>query len=238
VKWLHAELLVTLTRQDRVEHASFGVPEVDPVSMPFHGSASTAITSLGKVLGKWVDLVSRSAGDTTTGALPVAISRHGTPLYAEWLIERLRWLRRLPDAAIAFEEITREVDHATRVIDRPADLAYGGPCGARNPETGDECPEVIWARPGTRLIQCRRCGATWDFQARRTNALKAAEDRLESPETIARALTSMGMPLTFDRIRQWRRRGQLVPARVDDRGRARYRLGDVMDLWARMERRT
>jgi hypothetical protein len=230
VKWLHAELLVTLTRQDRVEHASFGAPEVDPVSMPFHGSASTAITSLDRVLAKWCAALAQTA--------PAGGSMHDAPLRAEWLTARLRWLRRLPEAPVAFEELTREVDHATRVIDRPADLAYGGPCGARNPETGEECPEVIWARPGTRLIQCRRCGAMWDFQARRTSALRAAEDRLESPETIARALTSMGMPLTFDRIRQWRRRGQLVPARVDDRGRARYRLGDVMDLWARMERRT
>lgn len=121
--------------------------------------------------------------------------------------------------------LTSVVNRCRAAIDRPADRMYVGRCYA-----DPSCTADLWAIPDTDHVQCRTCGATYDLKALRAALLGEAADHLEIAETISRALTSIGEPVTPAMIRGYAHRRRLLDHGRDQHGRRLYRLGDVRAL--------
>lgn len=138
--------------------------------------------------------------------------------WLQWRVDGLAAMRWAPEALT----LIAIVEQAEAIIDRPLDRTYAGPC--------DDCSRDLYVEHGQMTVICDHCGATYDLKARRTWLLHVVDDRLATAGEIARALSSLDMPITHDLIRQWRHRGRLTPRSHDKHGVPTYRVGDVIAL--------
>jgi hypothetical protein len=154
----------------------------------------------------------------------------GAAVAARWLVGQLEWLRHQPEAAEAFTELRNAARELQRVVDRPRDLWYAGPCRNDLPD-GGVCEVDIYAVPGTRTVRCRECKAEYDAVARRDWLLQEARDQLLHAEWIARALTALGIEdLTGSRIRNLAARGRIEQKGTNAAGDPVYKVGEVLDV--------
>lgn len=161
---------------------------------------------------------------------------------AVWLADgQVEWLRHHEQAAQHITAITHAVNQARRVIDRPADRWYAGPCGNDDAAWavaaavfGGAVPCIgeLYALPGEDRVVCPICEWSYDVADRRAWLLEASVDVLATASLIAKALTSLSSPVTAERIWQWRSRGQLLERARDQQDRPLYRVGDVRELVA------
>lgn len=214
---LVVELEVTLTRQDRFA-GSVGVQARSAEKpLPFHGRASKAASALARELGVWChDLA---------GCLGVVVDVEYTPAaLAGWLVEHVDAVRTHPAAGELVAGVGRVVAAAVRVVDRPVERWYAGPCA---------CGEDLYARSSKGSVQCPACGAVYDIEQRREELLTALEDQLATASEVCRVLGLLGWRVTPSRIRGWVHRNRLVarpPHPGDSRQHPRYRIGDVHAL--------
>jgi hypothetical protein len=211
-------------------------------AIPFHSPAARMAAALHTTITRWADTIP-IATPPSEGPTCWAWCRHKTCTAvrrsrppgprdadkARWLHLHIDHIPKRPDAWIMACDITAITRAAERVIDRPADLTYAGPC--------DHCGADLYARLGTPLVYCRMCQARYDVQARRAWLLNAVEDTLANATMIARALTSLGRPVTPERIWKWKERGLIIPHSHRAAGGRQiplFRIGDVLDLLARM----
>lgn len=216
IPFLSHQLDLTLARQNG--RGAGGRSTTTP--LPYDQRASLALHWLRSVLASWVILLS-------TDDWPA----DQVPAMARWLLARHQHLARHPAAVEALDEIGDAVRRALRVIDRPPECWYAGPCWSEI-APGVECGTDIYALPGAVTVRCPCCHADWSVGERRVWLLQAAEDTLAYGALIAQALTSLGQEVTPERIRQWAKRGRIVAHGTDSRGRPQYRVGDVMGLLA------
>lgn len=251
---LMRDLNITLAKLSRTAPADGpgGVPEIDPVKMPFNIGAARARDDLHAILASWARLVSEErttavlnpgpAGGVTHVPTPLTCKDNPTQI-SGWLLQYTGWLRRHPAAADALAEITDAVAAVERMIDVRPRLQYIGPCTAivDHPDGVHTtvCRADLYAKEDAATVTCRECGTEWDMWVRRTANLRAAADIVADPETISRALQSNGVPVSVERIYKWRQRGLLAPARTNPKtGRSQYRFGDVHALFERMQKPT
>lgn len=195
-KLMH-ELTLTLTGQQRFEQQASSSKSSEQ-ALPFNIAASYALAELHTQIRRLIERC--HAAHVHDSA---SIAAH------EWAAETLHNLRRASA-------------HATRVIDRPADRTFAGPC--------DECGRDLYAKPDATTVDCTTCGLTYDVRARREWLLRVIDDQLATATEIARALTSLDLPVTSERIWQWRHRDRIEQRGTDRRGRPMYRVGDVVTL--------
>jgi len=259
---LFGDLDTTLTRQAvfTTRYASTGpaTPDIDddPHPAPLTAATTPLVVHLGaadaifvtrNTLVAWADWITAVRGHT----LPTTWAGIG-----EYLRDATRWLARHPTGPQAIDELSAALRHARTAIDRPADRVFVGTCGAliETPmrlgavdDTGapvpslvpTTCTEQLYAHDGCATVECPRCGTTWDVSVRQQTLLEQLEDHVLPAVDLARAIDGLGVPVTADRIRQWKRRRVLAVAvdeqgrpRADRRGRPLYRVGDVLDLVA------
>jgi hypothetical protein len=182
----------------------------------FNTSASEARTVLIGTLATWTALIAEQRG------LP-------HPAYllrdlAAFLEHQITWLRAQAAGAEALEEITAALRNATRVIDRPADRKYAGPC------TTDGCDGEFIAYDQARLARCRDCAAHVELTARQTELLEQANDMLLTAPQLEKALGGLGTEVRAKRIHEWCARDRLTNRGTPDR--PVYRVGDVRHLAA------
>lgn len=209
-----AELDITLSRQRRFtdEHSNS-----DGDALPYNLAASRARTRLTDALSS----VATRLSVTLHHAQPANLTGDNLAALSAYLLRQLNQLVTQPWAADALN-ITRVVDHCINVIDRPPARIYAGPC--------DTCGHDLYARSGKRDVTCYDCGLVYDLAARREWLLSVVEDQLATAVEIARALTTLELPVTAERIRQWKHR-ERIEARARDRlGRPLYRVGDIIEL--------
>jgi hypothetical protein len=212
---LLAELDLAITKQTTAGGQGLGGSGLD-----FDPVASEAAVALRLCLHGWARVWDEETPrDVTAGgaerdrALSSAAGQAG--LLAGARLASRPWA---PEVA---EEVRQAVTRAWAAVDRPPDTEFVGWCP-------DDCGAALYAAQGAAQTRCRACGAPWDVQASRDSLLAAAVDVLAPAATLARALGVE--PAT---LRQWRRRGQLVPAEVTTDGRPLYRVADVQALRAR-----
>lgn len=146
-------------------------------------------------------------------------------------------LRAHPDAPNARNALVRALADAKATSDRPPEQWYAGKCPK------PDCGRDLYARMGEPTVTCR-CGTRWDVAARRTDLLAAVRNQLAPGPDIARALTTMGNPVTPDRLRKWKHRGRLTVRQTTGgpgTGKPQthwFRVGDVLDLLAADEATT
>ena len=215
---LSDELDLSLSKQRRfVIEPSGSAGTVSP--LPFDVGASRAIHELRAEL---VGLVRVCVDHHVASRDYIDADPDDTlPSISRWLLWRVDGMAAQPWAADVLR-LVRIVEHCTKVIDRPADRTFAGPC--------DACGQDLYVEPGRPDVICFDCGLAYDLAARRAWLLSVVNDRLATAIEIARALTSLSMPVNAERVRQWKHRGRLVERAHDRRGRPLFRVGDVVDL--------
>lgn len=186
--------------------------------MPFPAGPSDLDWVTRNTLSTWC----RDVAEDSDVDLPA----DSVPAMAVWLIGRLGVLAHRQSAAEAAEEISWLASALLRAVDRPPERAYAGPC--------DGCGEDLYARLGAQSVRCVGCSRTYDAAARRKWLLAEAEDVLAHAALLARAITVLREPIEARRIRVWATRGLISERSTDRTGRPLYRVGDVLDLLARM----
>lgn len=220
VPWLAGQLDVVLSKQG--SHAPAG--RRTGVPLPYDPRATEAAYVLKSALVGWVRLLT----DASTVLAGAEAPYDHLPSIALWLLARLEELVMHHAAGEAVDEICSAVRSAIRLVDRPADLVYAGPCG--NDVTVDEpCPEALYARPDAVRVTCRVCRSVYDVEDRREWMLDAVEGMLFRAADMAHVLTSLGWPCTQGQIRQWASRGRVVAHGVDGQGHPVYRVSEVRE---------
>lgn len=243
------DLALAFTKQARVVQYSTSAPAAVDAGAPlyYNLAASDAKAALKGVLTSWARLVHEERTVLTivgwtqweedTEPQPVRAALR-TPLDCKdtatsisgWLLQYTGWLRRHTAAADFHAEVLHAYARARRVIDAVPPKRYVGRCGFV--WQGNACTNELWAHERAAEVECRECGTVWNVEGRRAGALAAVENVVQSPELIARALSSHGVSITAERIYNWRKRGKLTPTEFDPKTRrARYRIGDVLTVW-------
>jgi hypothetical protein len=149
------------------------------------------------------------------------------PAMALWLARHMDRVRQHEAAADIVREVTAAVRHATRVIDRPPQRVYAGPC---------DCGRDLRGWPGRTLVSCEACGATYGIAERQEWMRNRLDDHLGSAEYAAGVLPGIGIHVTAAMVRGWAHRHRLearcvIPPRYPGGlPSPQYRMGDIIGL--------
>lgn len=221
VRDLAAELILTLTRQDRIGDESEGGRSSE-IPLPWKEPAAEAASILHATLLAWVKTLSQATG----GQLPAAAEpgRYDRTVdLAKWILRHRDTFRRHSEVVAAADEIQDAVRLARRSIDRPMALVYRGPCA--------ECRADLYCQPSAEMIVCRSCGRCYDAAERRAWLVRQLESGSATATESARGVSALlGIAVSPNLIHKWASRGRLVPSGRDRQGRPLYRLADVISL--------
>ena len=209
---LDAELVVTLTRQDRPATTSRGPRHVDP-PLPYRISTSIIRDALAHTLRTWT----RTINGTTLTAT--------TPELAQWLTDHVDAIRHHPAGGTAVDELCAAIGAARDEVHGPARTPrmLAGHC--------PDCGTPVYTHQGATTARCHTpgCTGTVDVAEWRRRALHALDEMALSAALAARTLPTLGVHVTADRIRQWAHRGRLTAVPQPD-GRPRYLVRDIRAL--------
>lgn len=207
------QVSLTLARQSGSAPRSGARSTEEP--LVYNLAASEALGSLKAVLVGWVrDLVEH-------GAHPWPADSEAA--CARWLLLRVAVLRMHPAAGEIVAEVGETTSRCWRVIDRPPNLWFAGPC--------EGCGRDLYAEAGAITATCSACGGRHEVLARRAYLLDAARECELTMADLLRVLPQwLGAPLNDSTLRSWRRRGRVLPRGLTLAGRETFRVGDVLDL--------
>jgi hypothetical protein len=220
---LSGELEVTLTRQARMTDG--GVRAATEAPLPYDTAASELLHAIRAELVALARLCVDH--DVASRGGPLDWPADTVEAMSSWLLWRIDGIAGQPWAADAMR-LAQLTSRAEYVIDRPPEKTFAGPCG--------DCGRDLYAQHGAVIVTCT-CGEQYDLAERRAWLLRVVDDRLATAVEIARALTSLDVPVTAERIRQWSHRDRLVSSGHDRLGRPLYRVGDVVDLLVETRKR-
>lgn len=216
------ELHITMTRQDQLgSPASGGRSSETPLAWKV--AAGETYRKLRDMLRRWVEQFTR-AEPPATDVPVIDLARVLANIVGD-----VRQHDDGPAFAIACRDAVRE---CRRVIDKPPERVYLGPCGL---EDDDEavCSEELFARVGADVAVCWACGREHSTHERRALLLGEVQDQNVPATTVAGVLvTHMGVTVTTSMIRGYEARGRLLCKGLDKTGRKLFRVGDVMDVLA------
>lgn len=145
-----------------------------------------------------------------------------------YLLGHVDWIRGKDWAPQILDELDHLELQLQRIVDRPADRWYAGPC--------DGCERDLYAKVGAKMVDCDDCDRVYDIAVRRAALLVEAEDRLVNATELARAVSWLGTePLNPMKVRVWAHRGRIVAKGHEERSGKilpLYRVGDALDLMA------
>jgi hypothetical protein len=220
------QLNLTLAKQTRYADRNERGGNEQP--LPMDPAASDAIDQLRGHLENWAKMISEIRGYQ----IPIAetLSRPANlDILSRWMLNHVEWLRHHEAGHDCVEELTTDMRVARRVIDRPPDRWYAGPCTALMAD-GYPCNADMYAQADKGNVGCPDCGAVYDVAKRRAWLLAEAEDTLATTTEVCRALTTLaGVELTAASIRGYVHRGQLLAHGIRD-GKQTFRLGDVVGI--------
>lgn len=204
--------------------------------LPLDLTAMAKLDSVQGVLTTWMRHVAEERGRAGW------FSADGDPLVgaARSLGEHLEWMRHRPEA----DEFLTDVEACLRIVRSiardPAPKRYLGPCGAPTHETCDNpyadgpcatcetCDGDVYAREGAQRGRCTTCGAEVAADERRA----WLDDEVRGYAYTTSEIVAAYPAIRRNTINQWAARGRLTAHDHDGNGRARYNLGDVLDLAA------
>jgi hypothetical protein len=211
------DLDITITRTDATSPERLGTSGHKVRSVPYNQAASDIRVNVERALRKYAVQVS-----IVTGVRPPA-----TPAAkVAYLVEHLpRIVNDSPAIrGIYTDLVTHGADAIRRVIDRPIERQYIGPCPA--------CQANLMApKDGPDRVVCRSCRAVASVSERRAALLEKASTMVGSAELIARILPWFGgEPIKANTVRQWASRGRVETVKMN--GETMYRIGDVIAVQA------
>lgn len=216
-----ADLYVAVSKQARIGQQSGG--GLARERTPVNWGASDVAANLTNVLTTWARDV--RADLPATGSTSPAVDAARILLANVDLIRRHRAVEELVD------EITDAVAQARRVVDRPQDRVFVGPCRALLDHDGTtyQCSTDLYALPGAPAVTCRVCSSVTDVTDQRMWLLEEARDRLFTVREAAQMIGDLdGIRVTESSIR-----GLLHRERLAYRpGTRLLRLGDLLEVLA------
>lgn len=155
--------------------------------------------------------------------VPADVRHARLGVVAAWLAAHVNDLRAYPDAPMHEEHISKAVERAMAVCDRPPEHWYAGAC--------PDCGKDLYPSIAEKVVTCP-CGRTWTVEEKRAELLARVRDVVAPGPVIARALSAIGdRPLSEDLLRKWRHKGKLTVRHMSVRPATNwYRVGDVLDL--------
>lgn len=154
------------------------------------------------------------------------------PSVCRYLLGHADWVRTQHWAPDLLDELTDTAEQLRRMVDRPADRWFAGPC--------DVCKRDLYAKTGAPSVECKECQVTYDVQERRGWLLDQINDQLYTAAELARAVSWLGSePLTPERIRKWAQRKRITAhgtVMVKGREYPTYRVSDAASLLAQDSR--
>lgn len=203
------ELDTSIARQQGVDYrrvgGGSGARKPAETPHPANMGASDAKTALRDALTAWVKF-SHTEGirhSSPSDELPeptlAAMSR--------WLLWRVDGLALNEQGPAAADAIGLAVEKCWKVVDRPADRQYLGPC--------DQCDGGrFYSSPGKPFAYCNACGSATDAQEKRDGLIGELDDRLCTASEIAHLSTFLGLRANREQVRkrinQWHRRGVIT----------------------------
>jgi hypothetical protein len=222
-----AELDTALSKQARIGNAG-GPSGLARERTPINVGAMNVADDLQNTLTTWARDISESSGWVW-----VASKQPPSQQSANVLLHHIDVIRRHPAVEELVDEITDAIAQARRVVDRPADRTYFGPCYAETPDDQGRavtCLEEIWAKPTASHAACKVCGVTHEVEERREWLMDKAEDMIVTPREASRYIGEIGhLTVGHQRIRNYLDRKRIL-ARPSADGVLRLRLGDLLDV--------
>lgn len=228
VTWLDDELETSVVKEKGIDYSATGARGTE-TPLLFNAAASTArdnlTTALWTLVRFCVEEQIRASDPMTT--LPdrniIAMSR--------WLLWRVDGLAYNDLAHELIATTTTAVNTCQKIIDRPPDRRYAGPC--------NECKRDLYHRPDATEVTCAGCGQRWDVgeQQAWTNGqiLEFLTGRLVTASEGAKYLGRLGIEVKQETIGKWRERKRIVGTEVNERWV--YRWDDLVELAARNGRK-
>ncbi|AGL13862.1 hypothetical protein [Actinoplanes sp. N902-109] len=217
------EVGITVAKLARLTSGGVRPAGAEP-QLPYDAGAAERGRALQGELVTWARLVHEESGRP----LPASPSGSGLARYLGQAVEWARYRQFWPELHAALMPLSRA---ASRLVDRPADRVYLGPCGADVKDQDESCRADVYARPQAAVGTCKACGATHEVATSRQWLLGALEGVLARPVEIAGVLRGFGhAKVGYSTIASYVASGRLQPRGTDQAGRPRYRVGDVLDL--------
>lgn len=213
------ELEVVLIRQARFgEHEGRRSAETP---LPFNPTASEIGWVLQNTFSTWCRLIAEERGRT----LP---DRGTSASLACWLLAHVEWLRHHRAGPEAVDEMISAVNQVRRVIDRPPEKVYAGPCA--------DCGGDMYGRVGAVTVECRPCGLEYDVAQMQDWMRKQVYGRNVTAREGAALLSRFGLEVTQGTIDKWHFRGRIANHGHDVEGRRLYLFDDLAALAAASQR--
>lgn len=237
VPWLDAELEVTITKQRAASESDGGASSTcscdddddrcQHALVPFHVTAAEKRGDLRLALATAVRFcVEEGVRNSDPGP---EWPEDTLPAMSRWLLWRIDGLA-LNDMGEEFARQVRDaVNACRRVIDKPPDRAYAGPC--------PECKRDLYHRHDAAEVRCAGCGQKWDVGE--VNAWMAQRikdymtDRLVTAREGATLLGRFGLSVEQGTIDKWRERNRIVEHGHNPAGHRLYRWDELLGMAAR-----
>jgi hypothetical protein len=219
VPWLEEQIDITISRQKGATYdgnTSAGADKPLPINLP----ASEARENLRALMVSWIKLCAEEGVRSTDPRrnLPedtmTAMSR--------WLLWRVDGLMLHEAASEAVDEITSAVAHCHRLVDRPPERRYIGPCAG--------CGRDLYAKPGAKDGQCRWCEHEWTTIEREEWMKAAMVGKIVTAREGSTLLGRLGMSTAQDTIDKWRQRKRITECGHNAQGHRLYRWDDLRRL--------
>ena len=220
--WLDEQLEVTLTKQ-RATPTEGDPPTVSRnLPLPYHPHAANALHHLRATLVSWVrfcqDKQVRSRGEH------IEDPANTLPAMSRWLLWHVDGLGLHDLGPTAVDEIIEAEARAMRVIDRPAERKYVGPC---------ECGRDLYAKPGAKEATCVGCEGVYQVAEYDEWMQERIKDHLVTAKEGSALLGRFGLETKRDTIDKWHKRGLVVSKGHSAEGHRLYVLNDLISVASR-----
>ena len=219
VTWLDEQIEITISRQKGATYdgsPSAGAEKPLPINLP----ASEARETLRGLLVSWIRLCAEEGVRSTDHRhnLP----EDNLPAMSRWLLWRVDGLLLHEAGSDCIDEITSAVAHCYRLVDRPPEREYVGPCAG--------CTRDLYCRPGEPKGECRHCGRPWDNEERWTWMQAQMTGRLVTAREGATLLSRVGLATQQGTIDKWRERKRITERGHNTQGHRLYQWDELRAL--------
>lgn len=198
-----------------------------PAVKPKQSTLDRVETQLARAVALWVGRLTKADHSIPT----ITVTGSTLARACTLLLWHSKDITAHPDAAEAHRAFTDAAERIEKLVDRPEDSVYVGPCW--HVQDDIECLGELKAKPGAASVQCRVCGHVVGVAERRAWLADHLEEVELTATNVSRALAQIGLTVSRSHIDVWATRGSLISrgrANVGGRSLALYRVGDVMLL--------
>lgn len=219
VPWLDVELEVTITRQKGATYDGSNTAGAETPT-PVHWAAAEVRQHLHGLLVSWIRMCAEE-GVRSTDHRP-GLPEDNLTAMARWLLWRVDGLQLHEAGSDAVDEITSAVAHCHRLIDRPPERRYIGPCRV--------CERDMYALTLGTNVTCDGCGATFSVEALRQWMNAQIAGRLVTAHEGAMLLSRFGLETKQGTIDKWRERKRLAEHSHNAKGHRLYLWDELLTL--------